>query len=85
MVAEPERRATGRTVFSDGHADIEFDVLVPVLRIHGLHLSPIGLFRRRPPGATARIAHERLGPVAAVILPRSPHEGVTGEARLQHS
>ena len=31
-----------------------------------------------------QITHERLRPVAAVILLRAPHEGVAGEARLLH-
>ena len=30
-------------------------------------------------------AHEHLRPVAAVILPRAPLEGVAGEARLHHT
>ena len=36
-------------------------------------------------GSRGRIAHDSLRPVAAVILPRAPHEGVPGEARLHHS
>ena len=49
------------------------------------HLSPPRVLRNWDAGlgSRGRTAHECFRPVAAVILSRSPHEGVTGEARLQ--